>query len=66
MDHQRPVGSLRRTTRDDEQAPIGQPVDAEWESGHAEDDVAVAVEIDGNDLLHAPVGEPQAVLVPTR
>src|SRR5688572_25043315 len=50
--------------RDDEQAPIRQPVDAEWERGHADDDFAVALEIGGYDLLGAPVGEPETAIVP--
>ena len=51
--------------RDEKQAPIRQPVDAEWERRHADDDFALARKIDGNDLVRAPVREPKTVLVPT-
>ena len=51
----------------DEQAAVGQPVDGPAEAGRAlSDDLAVAVEIDRDDLLGAPVGEPQPAVVPTR
>lgn len=52
--------------RDDEQAPIAQPVDTKWDTRRAGDDLAPAFEIDGNDLLRAPVREHETVVVPTR
>src|SRR5205823_348534 len=70
MGHKPPVGlpaqeqSIAR--RDDKQAPIGQEVDAKGKGLDAGDDFARALEIDGNDFLSAPVGEPQTVLVPAR
>ena len=68
MCHKRPVGLPAEekpiARRDDEKAPVGQPVDAEWKGRHADDDVALALEIDGNDLLRAPVAEPETVIVP--
>src|SRR5438034_1055573 len=71
MDHQRPVWlptqEKRLGARYDKQAPIGQPVDGErdrgWDTG---DYLAVALDIDGDDLLRAPVREPQTTLMPTR
>ena len=51
----------------DQQPAVGQPVDRERERRRdAGDDLAVALEIDGDDLLRAPVGEPQAAVVPAR
>src|SRR6266581_3877421 len=71
MGHQRPVWLPAQEkslgTRYDKQAPIGEPVDGErdrgWDTG---DYLAVALDIDGDDLLRAPVREPQTTLMPTR
>src|SRR5205085_12555214 len=52
--------------RYDEQAPVSKPVDAKWKRRHARDDLAPALEIDGNQLLGAPVAEPQTIIVPAR
>src|ERR1700742_3350735 len=53
--------------RDDKETSVGQEVDAHrnrWE-WHADDDLAPALGIDGEDLLCDPVGEPQPSVVPT-
>src|SRR5262249_8805028 len=69
MRHERAVELLAQETtlapRDDQQAAIRQPVDAEWKTKRsAGDDLAVAVKIDRRDFLSAPVREPETVLVP--
>src|SRR4051812_16194124 len=54
---------------DDEQAPVWQPVDADRlkrRKGQPDRDLALALEIDGDDLSRAPVGKPETVVVPTR
>src|SRR5438132_1297309 len=51
---------------DDKQAPIRQEAQAHWSALDAGDDFALALQIDGNDLLSAEVGEPEAAIVPTR
>src|SRR5215203_2233398 len=70
MGYQRPVGLPAQqkpiSRRDYDQAPIWQPVDAKWERRYADDDFALALEIDGNDLLRAPVREPETLIVPAR
>jgi len=51
----------------DEQAAVGQPGDAEGQAeGRAQHHLGAAVGVDGEDLLRAPVGEPQAMVVPAR
>src|SRR5215472_11488107 len=52
--------------RHDEQAPIGQPVDAARKSWRLEFDLVVPLQVNSDDLRRAPVGEPQTVLVPAR
>src|SRR5207244_1956222 len=52
--------------RDEEQAPVGQPVDAAGEGRRVQDDLAVALDVERDDLRRTPVGEPEAVLVPAR
>jgi hypothetical protein len=68
MSRERAVGLAAKedpiACRDDEQPPVGQKVDAEGKRLHLRDDLARALEIDGDDLLRAPVREPQSVLVP--
>ena len=68
MGDQRPVALPAQESplarRNDQQATVGQPVDAEGERRHVEDDLALAREVDGDDLLRASVGKPEAVLVP--
>jgi hypothetical protein len=51
----------------DEQAAVRQPVDRPsqpWPT--LRDDLAVAVEIDRDDLARSPVSKPEALLVPAR
>jgi hypothetical protein len=71
MGHKLPIGLPAQekplAPRDDEQAPIGQPVDAKGKRGrNVNDDLALALQIDGNNLLRTPVREPQTAIVPTR
>ena len=71
MSHERPVRLAAEkkalASRDDEQAAIRQPIDAERKTERRADyDLAVAIEIYCQDLLRAPVREPKPVLVPTR
>ena len=71
MGHQRPIGLLAQeeafAARDHEEAPVGQPIDGERDGGgDADHDLAPAFEIDRDDLLRAPVAEPETVLVPAR
>ena len=68
--HERPVRLAAEeealASRDDEQAAIRQPIDAERKAERRADrDLAVTIEIDCQDLLRAPVREPKPVLVPT-
>ena len=59
MGHQRairfPAQKAAVATRDDEQAPVGHPVDAERGRGYAGDDLALTSKIDGDELLGVPV-----------
>jgi hypothetical protein len=68
VSYERPIGFSAQqepiACRDDQQAPIGQPVDAEWERRYADDDLALTLEIDGDDLLRSPVREPETLIVP--
>ena len=70
VERQRAVGRLLQELtvagRDHEQPPVRKPVDAERKRWSVNHDLAVAFEIEGDHLLRAPVGEPQAVLVPAR
>ena len=70
LGRERPVGLHAEQTpfggRDDEQGPVGQPVDAERKRLNLGDDLAPAVEIDGDQLLRAPVGQPETAVVPAR
>ena len=70
MRHQRTVGLLAQKTpvrrRDDQQPPVGQVVDAHRERSDAGDHLALARRIDGDDLVRAPVGDPQPAVVPPR
>jgi predicted dithiol-disulfide oxidoreductase (DUF899 family) len=52
--------------RNQEHPPIGEPIDAARKGRRLEDDLAVPVEIHGDDLAGAPVGEPEPAGVPTR
>src|SRR5262249_57086204 len=52
--------------RNQEHAAIWEPVDAARKGRRLEDDLAVALEIDGDDLRRAPVGEPEPAFMPTR
>ena len=53
-----PVTSMR---------PSGSQLVAQPEAvGAVSDDLAVAVQVDGDDLVRPPVGEPQATVVPPR
>jgi hypothetical protein len=70
--HQRPVRLLVQqpsvARRDDQQAAVGQPVDAhrkgrEVNPGHH---LGPALAVHGQDRLRAPVGQPQVVLVPAQ
>ena len=70
MGHQRavrlPAQEKTLAPRDDEQTAIGQPIDAEWKTKRGPDyDLAVAIEIHGDDFLGSPVREPKTVLTPT-
>jgi len=70
MGHQRSVAFPTQekpfAPRNDEQTAIGQPINAEWQTKRGPDNnLAVAVEIDCDDLLGSPVREPKTVLVPT-
>lgn len=47
----------------DEQPPVWEEVGAEGKRLHGRDDFALSLELDANDLLGAPVREPQAVRV---
>ena len=51
---------------DDEESPVGQPIDAQRKGPPRKDDFVVALEIDRQDLWHAPIREPKTVFVPTR
>jgi hypothetical protein len=69
MGHQRTVGSLRRRIS---RAPIGRRRSGSQSihtaSANAEEadyDLALAVEMNVDDLLRARVGEPKTVIVPT-
>src|SRR5262249_10550416 len=54
-------------SRDDEETSVRQPVDAKRETERdAENDLPVAFEIGGYDLLGAPVRKPKATVMPTR
>ena len=66
--HHRAVGlDAREASAGHQQAPVGQPVDRPPEALRPlGDDLGVALEVDGDDLLRAPVGEPQAPFVPAR
>jgi len=68
MGHQRPVVLAAQkqaiARRNEEQPAVGQPIDAQRERRSVEHDLAVAVEINGNHILRAPVGEPQPVRMP--
>src|SRR5204863_6131183 len=51
--------------RDDQQAVIGKPIDAERKlEGCADHDLAAAIRIHGDNLSSAPVREPEPILVP--
>src|SRR6266487_1224183 len=68
MGDQRPVWLPAQQTpvtrRHDQQTPIWQPADACRHGRDAGDDLAGALQIDGDHLIGAHVGEPQTVLVP--
>ena len=66
MSHRGPVGLATRELRaGHEEAAVGQPVDGPPETGRAlSDDLAVAVQVDRDDLTRAPMREPQPALVP--
>src|SRR4029077_2309117 len=52
---------------DNDERSIWQPVEAEREQeGHSKDDLAPALRIHGQDLLSAPVREPETAVVPAR
>jgi hypothetical protein len=53
-------------SRDDQELAVRQPVDAERERLNAADDLAVAREIDRNQLLGTPIAKPQSPVVPAR
>jgi hypothetical protein len=67
LDH-RPIGlPAPEFLAGHEQSAIRQPFGGPPEArGTLSYDLAVALEINGNDLLGTPVGEPQTPLVPTR
>src|SRR5262249_5780892 len=52
--------------RNHEHAAVREPIDATWKGRRLEDDLAVALEIDGDDLRRAPVGEPEPAFMPAR
>src|SRR2546423_9257369 len=53
--------------RNDEQMSIRQEIDAKGQKKRdADEDLALAARVDGNNLLGAPVRKPEAVLAPTR
>ena len=58
--------SRRSRRRDDQQPPVGQVVDAHREGLDAGDHLALARRIDGDDLVRAPVGDPEPAVVPPR
>jgi hypothetical protein len=70
--HQRPVRLLAQqppvARRDRQQAAVGQPVDAHRKGReiNPRHHLRSALAINGHDLLRAPVGQPQAVLVPAQ
>src|SRR5215211_5265399 len=68
MAHQRTVGvPAHDPLARNEQAPVGKPVDRPPETRRAlANDLRVALRVNGDDLPRAPVGEPKALLVPTR
>ena len=49
---------------DDQQPSIGEPVDAHRKGWNVGDDLTLAIEIEGNHLVRAPVREPKTVIVP--
>src|SRR3954449_1689986 len=67
--HQRAVGLAAQekplARRDEQQTPVRQPVDTAGKRPRPEDDLAVALEIDCNDLWRTPVGKPKTILMPT-
>ena len=71
MGDERPVGLLPQqpplAARDDEQRPVGQPVEAERQRAEAAGHhLAAPIEADGEDLAGAPVREPEPAVVPAR
>src|SRR5439155_7429037 len=52
--------------RDDQQVPLAKPVDTKWKRRHARHDLTPALEITGNQLLSAPVAEPQTPVMTQR
>jgi hypothetical protein len=58
---EKPIGG-----RDDQQAAIGlgEEVDAHRKGRHAGDDLALTLEIECDDLVRAPVRDPDAAIVP--
>jgi hypothetical protein len=68
---QRAVGLLAQQPAlgpgDHQQPPVRQPVDRERDGGRRRGHhLGVAVEVDGQDLLGPPVGQPQPAVVPAR
>ena len=48
-----------------QQLTVGQPIDGERDSGgHLRDDLAMPFQVEGEDLLGAPVRQPQAAAMP--
>src|SRR5207245_2924057 len=70
MRHQRSIALPAEQTplapRNNEQPPVRQPIDAKWKvKGNLNRNLAIAIEIDRDNLLSAPIREPKTVLAPS-
>jgi hypothetical protein len=66
--HQRTIGfpAQEHSIAHDEEAAVGQLVEAQRKRRNLGDDFAVAVGVQRDDLLRRPVGEQQPAIVPAR
>jgi len=68
MDHQRAVGfpAQDAPAAHDDHASIRQEVHAQGNGRLADHDLVLAIQINGDDLVRDPVGNPESTLAPAR